>query len=114
MDKGLMEQDNMDNLGFKDVVDPASTETKNPAAAAAAYRAASQGRGARSGLAVSYAGDTHGVERHTNSAKAGSGSAADESNRDANARANANGHVSRQDASYAGDSHAQSGTARLV
>lgn len=101
----------MDNLGFKDVVDPPSSGTKN----AAADRLASQGRRAHSGSAPSYAGDTHGAEGNVNSAKAGSGSPADEANRGPNAGlANSRGHVSRQAGSYAGDSSGRGGAGRLV
>lgn len=53
MDKGLMESDDMDNLGFKDVIDPSNSSN------AAKNRAESQGRGAFSGGTPSYAGDSH-------------------------------------------------------
>lgn len=100
----------MDNLGFKDVTPPSSGTTN-----AAADRIASQGRSAHSGGTPSYAGDTHGAEGNIPSAKAGSGSPADEHNRGQGAgEANAKGHVSRQAGSYAGDSHARSGAGRLV
>ncbi len=41
--RGLMEQDNMDNLGFKDVADPQPSGSTN----AAANRSASQGPSAQ-------------------------------------------------------------------
>ncbi|KAJ9473928.1 Cytochrome c oxidase assembly protein COX19 [Pseudozyma hubeiensis] len=111
MDKGLMDQDNMDNLGFKDVIDPPTSGTSN----AAADRRASQGRSAHSGTTPSYAGDTHGAEGHVSSSKAGSGSPADEVNRDPNAGlGNAKGFVSKQAGSYAGDSSGRGGAGRLV
>ncbi|KAJ1022953.1 hypothetical protein NDA13_005002 [Ustilago tritici] len=110
MDKGLMDNDDMDNLGFKDVVEPPNTSTN-----AAANRAASQGRGATSGDTPSYAGDTHGGEGNLPSSKAGSGSAVDEINRGPGAgERHSRGHASKQTGSYAGDSHGRSGGGRLV
>ncbi|SPO28675.1 related to COX19 - Cytochrome c oxidase assembly protein [Ustilago trichophora] len=110
MDKGLMEHDEMDNLGFKDVIPPSSGTTN-----AAADRIASQNRTAHTGSTPSYAGDTHGAEGNIASAKAGSGSPADEHNRGPGAGVgNAKGHASRQAGSYAGDSHGRSGAGRLV
>lgn len=116
MDKGLMDHDEMDNLGFKDVdssppVQPHSGKSTN----AAQHRLESQGRGAFTGSTPSYAGDTHGAEGNVNSAKAGSGSPADEKNRGYGAgEGNAKGHVSRQAGSFAGDSHGRGGAGRLV
>lgn len=105
-----MEHDNMDNLGFKDVIPP-SSGTSN----AAADRIASQNRTAHTGDTPSYAGDTHGAEGNIASAKAGSGSPADEHNRGPGAGAgNAKDHPSRQAGTYAGDSHSRSGAGRLV
>ncbi|KAF6767078.1 hypothetical protein PSEUBRA_002374 [Kalmanozyma brasiliensis GHG001] len=110
MDKGLMEQDDMGNLGFGDI-EPPTTGTGN----AAADRAKSQGRSAHSGGTPSYAGDTHGADGYTTSAKAGSGSPADERNRGAGAgEFNAKGAASKQAGSYAGDSSGRGGAGRLV
>nr|CDI54472.1 related to COX19-Cytochrome c oxidase assembly protein [Melanopsichium pennsylvanicum 4] len=82
---------------------------------AAADRVISQGGRAHSGSTPSYAGDTHGAEGNVTSAKAGSGSPADETNRGSGAgRGNSKGYVSRQAGSYAGDSHGRSGNGRLV
>lgn len=111
MDKGLMEQDDMNNLGFSDVIEPPSSGTTN----AAANRAASQGRTAHTGGTPSYAGDTHGADGYTNSAKAGSGSPADERNRGFGAgEFNARSQGSKQAGSYAGDSSGRGGAGRLV
>ncbi|CDW97058.1 hypothetical protein [Sporisorium scitamineum] len=108
--QGLMEQDNMDNLGFKDL-DPPSSGTSNDAA----DRAVSQGRNAHTGSIPRYAGDTHGAEGNVPSSKAGSGSPIDERNRGEGAgSAHAKGQVSRQAGSYAGDSHGRTGGGRLV
>lgn len=108
--RGLMEQDNMDNLGFKDL-DPPSSGTSNDAA----DRAVSQGRNAHTGSIPRYAGDTHGAEGNVPSSKAGSGSPIDERNRGEGAgSAHAKGQVSRQAGSYAGDSHGRTGGGRLV
>ena len=105
-----MDQDDMNNLGFKDVVEP-----PNKSSNAAANRAASQGRSAHTGSTPSYAGDTHGAEGNLPSAKAGSGSPADERNRgEGVGHGNNKGHASRQAGSYAGDSHGRSGGGRLV
>lgn len=85
-----MDEDNMDNLGFKDLAPSSSGTTKAT-------------------------GDTRGAEGIVSSAKAGVGSPTDEHNRGAGAgSAHANGQVSRQASSYAGDSQGGSSGGRLV